>query len=234
MTDRELLRLHVEACWALTLPPLGESSRDLVLTDSTDATADRPPWSLYLGAFANTEVAIWRAGIAPDQRRHLLERAHQAGAVWEPALEMRREVVFAAPGLTPPREEQARHVARVLTADDAERIEAFEAGSAAYFLNPHMAPCVGVVVDGQVVSIAHSSRQTTAACELGINTLPEARRQGYATAATTLWTALVQRRGLMPIYSAFAWNTASLNLAQVVGYTPRITGAYGPVPERDE
>ena len=147
---------------------------------------------------------------------------------------MRREVVFARPTISPQREAQAQRVARVLDAADAERIEAFEAGSASYFLDPHMAPCVGVVVDGQVVSIAHSSRQTPAACELGINTLSDARRRGYAIAATTLWTAFVQQRGLTPIYSAFAWNTASLNLAQVVGYTPRIEGVYGPMPERDE
>ena len=234
MTDRELLRLHVEAGWTLALPPLGESLNDLEVSEGL------PPWSLYLGTFANTantantEVAIWRAGMSPAQRQRLLEQAHQAGAVWEQALGMRREVVFARPKIRPQRVEQARRVARVLDAADAERIEAFEAGSVPYFLDPDKAPCVGVVVDGQVVSIAHSSRQTTAACELGVNTLPDARRRGYAIAATTLWTALVQQRGLTPIYSAFAWNTASLNLAQVVGYTPRIEGVYGTVPERDE
>jgi predicted GNAT family acetyltransferase len=88
-------------------------------------------------------------------------------------------------------------------------------------------------MDGRIVSIAHSSRQTPAACELGIDTLLEARRRGYATAATTLWTATVQQQGLVPIYSAFAWNVASLRLAQRVGYVPRIAGVYGPVPEGD-
>jgi hypothetical protein len=68
---------------------------------------------------------------------------------------------------------------------------------------------------------------------LGINTLPEARRRGYARAATILWTALVQQQGLVPIYSAFAWNSASLHLARAVGYTTRIQGVYGPVPETD-
>ncbi|HKD74903.1 MAG TPA: GNAT family N-acetyltransferase, partial [Ktedonobacterales bacterium] len=75
---------------------------------------------------------------------------------------------------------------------------------------------------------------TSSACELGIDTLPEARRRGYAAAATTLWTALIQQQGLLPMYSAFAWNTASLRLAQAVGYAPRIDSVYGPVPEDDD
>ena len=56
------------------------------------------------------------------------------------------------------------------------------------------------------------------ACELGIDTLPEARRQGYALAATILWTQAVLQERLVPIYSADASNTASLGLADAAGY----------------
>jgi len=147
---------------------------------------------------------------------------------------MRREVVFHYPLISRQQEARARQLAQPLDSDDADLINVFEAGSAPYFLNPHMAPCIGVIVDDRLVSIAHSSRQTFAACELGINTLPQARRQGYAAAATILWTAIVQQKGLVPIYSAFAWNTASLQLAKSIGYMPHIDGVYGPVPETDE
>ncbi len=140
---------------------------------------------------------------------------------------MRREVVFAAP-------ESATHEhglrARELGEDDAARVEAFEAGSATYFLSPRTSPCVGVVVDGRLVSVAHSSRQTTDAYELGVDTLPDVRRRGYAADTVAHWTELVRQRGLTPIYSAFAWNEASLRLAQSVGYTRRIESVYGPVP----
>lgn len=228
MTERELLRLHIEAVWNLTLPPFDEAAHELVLTRNF------PPWSLYLGTFAREQVTIWRPEVEPEQRLQYLADARKAGVVWDQALRMGREVVFHYPLISPQQQAQATQLAWVLDADDADLINTFEAESAPYFLNPQNAPCIGVVVDGRLVSIAHSSRQTASACELGINTLPEARRRGYATAATTLWTVIVQQKGLVPIYSAFAWNIASLRLAQAAGYTPRIDGVYGPVPETDE
>jgi len=228
MTERELLRLHLEAVWNLTLPALDQATHDVVVRQGL------PPWSLYMAAFAQEQVAIWRPGIVPEQRRLLRAHVRTAGLVWDQAVQMRREVVFHYPLISAKQQTQARQLAQILTANDADLINAFEAGSAAYFLNPHMAPCIGIVVDGQLMSIAHSSRQTSVACELGINTLAEARRRGYAAAATILWTAIVQQKGLVPIYSAFAWNIASLHLAKSIGYTSRIDGVYGPVPESAE
>jgi RimJ/RimL family protein N-acetyltransferase len=75
-----------------------------------------------------------------------------------------------------------------------------------------------VVIAGRLLSLAHSSRRTKEACELGIDTLLEARRKGYALAATILWTHAVMQEGLVPIYSAHAENTASLRLAAAAGY----------------
>ena len=228
MTERELLRLHIEAGWNLTLPTLDEATHECILTQNL------PPWSLYLGTFAQEQVAIWRPEILPEQRLQYLEDARNADIIWNEAIRMRREVVFHYPLISRQQEARARQLARPLDTADADLINTFEADSAPYFLNPHMAPCIGVIVDGQLVSIAHSSRQTSAACELGVNTLPQSRRQGYATAATILWTASVQQKGLVPIYSAFAWNTASLQLAKSIGYMPYIDGIYGPVPETDK
>jgi RimJ/RimL family protein N-acetyltransferase len=225
MTERELLRLHIEAVWNLTLPAFDEAMSELVLTQSL------PPWSLYLGSFAQEQVAVWRPGIGQEQRLLYLENARKAGVVWNQTLGMRREVVFSAPLIRQEQETQARQQARVLSAEDVGLLDAFEPEYAPHALDPHKAPYIGVVVDGRLVSIAHSSRQTRSACELGIATLPEARRQGYAAAATILWTAIVQRQELVPVYSAFAWNTASLHLAQSTGYARRIEGVYGPVPE---
>ena len=224
MTDHELLRLHIEAVWDLSLLPFDETRSDILLPEQ-----NRPPWSLYLGTLATAQLAIWQSGVTPAERSLLRERAEQTGTKWESELRMRREMVFAAPTFTPEQVGQAHYLARALDAGDGALVDIFEAESAAYFLDPSRSPCVGVEVDGRLVSVAHSSRRTTSACELGIDTLPEARRRGYARAATTLWTALVQQRGLVPIYSAFAWNQASLQLAQVVGYQPRVDGVYGPM-----
>jgi hypothetical protein len=144
---------------------------------------------------------------------------------------MRREVAFHAPMVSPEQQAQARQSARVLASADSALIDAFEPESAAYFLQPSCAPCIGVVIADRLVSIAHTSARTPRACELGINTLEGERRHGYARAATTLWTALVEQQGMVPVYSAFAWNTASLRLAEAVGYTASIHGVYGPMPE---
>ena len=225
MTERELLRFHIEAVWGLTLPTLDEPAREFILAGSL------PPWSLYLGVFAQEQIAIWHPDVVAEQRLFYLANARQADVVWDQALGMRREVVFHAPNIPQEQQAQARQQARLLGAEDTDLINAFEPESAPYFLDQHRAPCIGVVVDGRLVSIAHSARQTSAACELGIETLPQARRRGYAAAATILWTAIVQQKGLIPIYSAFAWNTASLHLAKATGYLPCIDGVYGPVPE---
>jgi hypothetical protein len=149
---------------------------------------------------------------------------------------MRREVVFRYPNsrVLSRRLGQSARLARILGPENAERVEAFEADSASYFLDPGHAPCIGVVTDGELLCIAHSSRRTSEACELGINTATGARRRGFAAAATVVWTAAVKELGLVPIYSAFAWNTASLQLAASVGYTPRIDGAYGPIADSAE
>jgi len=53
---------------------------------------------------------------------------------------------------------------------------------------------------------------------LGIDTLPAARRKGYALAATILWAHTVLQEGLVPLYSAFANNAPSLRLAAAAGY----------------
>ncbi len=228
MIDRELLRLHIEAVWDLTLQPLDEASPEIVLTESI------PPWSLYLGIFTGDQVALWNPEVAPVQRSLILGQALQAGIAWDKSLGMRREVVFHPPVSSLKDQTQAQQLVRLLNIDDADLVNAFEPASASYYLRSSCGPCVGVVIEGRLVSVAHSSRQTLSVCELGISTLPEARRQGYGRAATTLWTALVQRQGLVPMYSAFAWNAASLHLAQSVGYTPAINGVYGPVPQDDE
>ena len=228
MTERELLRLHIEAVWDLTLPAINETLHELVLTQRL------PPWSLYVGEFAQEQVAIWHSAVAPAQRLPLLEQARQARVDDNKAFAMHQEVVFHYPIIGPAQQAQAQQQARVLSVDDTDLINTFEVGSAPIFLKLRNAPCIGVIVDGYLLSVAHISRQTASACELGIDTLPEARGRGYATAATILWTTLVQQKGLVPIYSAHAENTASLHLAKTTGYMPQIHGVYGPMPEGSE
>lgn len=226
MTDREFLRLHIEAVWGISIPPLEGDTVEL--TDITPL----PPWSLYQADLSQGErITFWRPGVSLDARADLLQRAQSADVVFDAAVGMRREVVLRfsdTPSIV------AQHSARILTANDTALLEAFEAGSATYYLNPTCAPCIGVIADGQLVCVAHSSRRTVAACELGINTVPAARRQGYATAATFAWTRAIQQEGLTPIYSAFAHNVASLRLAATARYVQVSASVYGPVSETHE
>jgi hypothetical protein len=225
LSDRELLRLHIEAVWSTSLPPFDNTSVEL------SSVAKLPLWTLYLARLADDQVAIWRPDVALAQRDDLLDRASRAGVVYDASNGMRREVVLRHSGKLDTRGTASTPAARLLTMGDAALVEEFEAGSAAYFLDPLHAPCLGVVVDGHLVSVAHSSARTVAARELGINTLLEARQHGYAKAATSAWTDAVQREGLTPIYSAFAHNAASLRLAAACGYIRVSESVYVPVAD---
>lgn len=220
--DRAFLRLHVEAVWGVQLPPLDHNDVSLL------PGSPLPSWRLCAAEVAEGRVCIWRPDVDEAQREELLVRLNEALLLPSsnpPLPEINREVAFRLAAEPVIEFADAWRVARPLTPDDHELIEAFEPGSAAYFLQPECRPAIGVIVDGRLCSIAHSSRRTREACELGINTLPEARRKGYALAATIAWSAAIVQEGLTPIYSALATNTPSLNLACVAGYREVVRAA---------
>ena len=227
MDDLALLRLHVEAVWSLQLPLLTYGDVEL----SPDAAL--PAWALYLGELSGGAVHIWRPGVTDDARRGLLSQAEAAlrlpsDAPAPPGVS--REVALArrtAPGqASESREIEAAHLARRLSPDDTALLEAFEPGEASYYLAPERAPVFGAVVDGRSLSVAHSSRRTAAACELGVETRAEARKRGYGLAVTLRWAEAVAAEGLLPLYSARADNVASLALAAAAGYRPFVRAAY--------
>jgi len=200
----------------------------------------QPWWALYLGELTATgeRIRIWRGDVTAGERGALLARGEAALVAEALVSGVKCEVAFrplAAPHMTL---EAARRLTRPMRRDDpadyallagvivgdfanentVEAVEVAEAVRAAVAAVGE--PLVGVVVDGRLLALAHSSRRTAQACELGIDTLPEARRRGYALAATVAWARLVADAGLAPIYSAFAENAASLALAEAAGYRP--------------
>jgi hypothetical protein len=154
MTEREWLRFHLEAAWGITLPPLVGASVEL-LPDSP-----LPPWSLYLATWPQEQVTLWAPGMSSAQRARLLNQAQRIGKSFDPASGMRREVVFQPQH--PPRQPPAEvlRLTRRLTPADTAMLEAFEPDSASYYLHPQRAPCIGVVVQHTLMSVAHSSRRT--------------------------------------------------------------------------
>lgn len=214
-SQRSLLRLHIEAVWGIQLPPIAQNNVELLRADPL------PPWKLYAAEMDGDRVNIWRPAVIAAERDSLLARANEALAL--------SPTESAAPGIS---REVALHqvtspsisittaqtLARPLTSHDHALVEGFPPGSLEYHFHPTRHPLIGVVAAGRLLSLAHSSRRTAEACELGIETLPAARRKGYALAATVLWAALVAQEGRIPLYSAFADNTASLGLAAAAGY----------------
>jgi len=212
---RAFLRLHVEAVWGVQLPPLDHNDVSLLPGSLL------PSWRLFAAEVAEGRVCIWRPDVDEAQREELLVRLNEVLLLpsSDPPLPgINREVAFRLTAEPLIEFAVALRAARPLAPDDHALIEAFEPDSAAYFLQPECRPAIGVIVDGRLCSIAHSSRRTREACELGINTLPEARRKGYALAATVAWSAAIVQEGLTPIYSALATNAPSLKLAGAAGY----------------
>ena len=214
--DRAFLRLHVMAVWGVTMPRRFED--DLTLTPASD----QPFWRLCAAELAEERILIWRADTTEAQRAAALARLAATVATNDQPLQrppgIQREVALrldAEPRLSI---EEAQRMARPLTRTDADLIDEFWPGEAEDALRPEAQPAVGVVVQQRLVSMAHASRRIAGACELGIETQPDARRKGYALAATVAWSQAVIAEGLTPIYSASAHNTASLRLAEAAGY----------------
>ncbi|MDQ2715409.1 MAG: GNAT family N-acetyltransferase [Chloroflexota bacterium] len=213
--QRSLLRLHVEAVWGVQLPPMLQDNVELLSESS------QPPWRLYAAEMDSDRVAIWRPDVSATEREDLLVRVHEALALpptmsTDPGIS--REIALHQIALPTMSIAAAHMLAHPLTSHDQALVEMFEPGSVEYYFHPDRRPLIGVIAEGHLLSLAHSSRRTAEACELGIDTLAEARRKGYALAATVLWAASVAQEELVPLYSAFADNTASLRLAAAAGY----------------
>lgn len=214
-TDRTLLRLHVEAVWSVQLPSLVQNDVELLREGS------QPFWKLCAAEIADGRVHIWRPDVNETERAVLRSRANETLAfppIVVPIPGVSREVALSL--VTSPRlsVDIAHSIARPLNSRDRPLVEAFQPGSLDDYFRPERHPLIGVIIAGRLLSLAHSSRRTVKACELGIDTLPEARRRGYALAATMLWARAVMQEGLVPIYSALVENTASLRLAAAAGY----------------
>lgn len=87
---------------------------------------------------------------------------------------------------------------------------------------PTAQPFLAVIEGGRAVSVCRSVRITREAHEAGVETLPDARRRGYAAAAVAGWARAVRALGAVPLYSTSWENVAS----QAVAATLRLV-AFG-------
>lgn len=81
--------------------------------------------------------------------------------------------------------------------------------------------CIGVFVDGILVSCTDAPGMPymeNEVQEIGINTLPEYRKQGYASAACQKCLCEILNHGKVPQWSSAVGNQASRKLAESVGF----------------
>ncbi|GER88750.1 hypothetical protein KDW_29120 [Dictyobacter vulcani] len=224
-SSRELLQLHLEAVWGISLPELTSTHTEIT------GTGSQPPWQLYIGELETEQLYIWRSDLSMPARSRLLQSLEQKTET--PAgYQTRSEVALTRTAPTMMDLQTARSMAHRLNRDDYSLMEDFETGSSDYFLQEQVAPVFGVIEENRLLSVAHSSRRTAHACELGVETHAQARRRGFALAVTLLWANAVEQDGLLPFYSALAENSASLKLAHSAGYRPFVRGtSFTPIQD---
>lgn len=71
---------------------------------------------------------------------------------------------------------------------------------------------------GAVVASAHLNWQSLFFAEIAVNTLPRYQRQGWGRSVVAAMVQYLLENGRTPLYVASAANTASINLAQSVGF----------------
>lgn len=82
------------------------------------------------------------------------------------------------------------------------------------------AEAYSIVIDGQAVARASSSRSNDTAAELWIETDPAHRRHGYATSIARAWATGIRQAGKTPFYSHLHDNVASAALARHLRVSP--------------
>ncbi len=74
------------------------------------------------------------------------------------------------------------------------------------------------VIDGEIVSLAHTFAWSPLYVDIGVTTHEEFRGQGYATTAAAIVAEEVRKRGRTPVWSCGAHNEASLRIAEKLGF----------------
>src|SRR6266568_6737560 len=139
LTDRALLRLHVEAVWGVQLPPLAQN--DLVLA----RTSFQPAWKLYAAELADGRVHIWRPDIDIKERNALCLQANEALAfppVVAPRADISREVALSLAASPRINVDTVRNIARPLTVQDRPLVEVFQPASVDDYFHPQSRPLI--------------------------------------------------------------------------------------------
>ena len=84
----------------------------------------------------------------------------------------------------------------------------------------HASPLAVAFAEGLPVAFSYAGSQTETWWDVSIDTLEAWRRQGYAAATAHALIEHMRARGKRAVWAAFESNTASLQLAARLGFTP--------------
>lgn len=126
--------------------------------------------------------------------------------------------------LLEPAHSYPNEVVRLLTLEDVERLAKAptEVQGNGYKTREAMVTdgiVAGAVVDGNIVAIAHTYAETDLHADIGVSTLEAWREKGFATAAASVVAQGIQSKGKVPAWSCGEDNTASLRVAEKLGFT---------------
>ena len=159
------------------------------------------------------------------------------------ARDLERPIAMAAQTLTITTMEDIYHVldrpiasiehdpaVRLLTPDDQDLL-----GGSDAFTSHDLGETViaAAVVDGEIVSLAHTFAWSPEHVDIGAMTHEEFRGRGYATSAAALVAEEILKQGRVPVWSCSATNEPSLRIAEKLGFRESSRKVY-IIPQRKD
>jgi hypothetical protein len=228
MNDLDLMSVRLETLY--TLDPRGR----LVQSNEPDG---QPAPRLFLGRTRGGTVVRFGPGVPDSLARRLAEIVEREPAAADPlapfvasdallaTLESHAPVAHCGGGPAYRFPETLVGPSGVVPVSERENASTVH-DTFPWVLLPAWQPCFAVVRDGVAVSVCFTSRNGARAAEAGVDTRPEYRGRGYATAVTAAWGAAIREQGRVPLYSTGWSNLASQGVARRLGLVCFGTDAY--------
>lgn len=220
ISDRELMRMHVEALF--THDADGHVER---VNEPDGAPAPR----FFLGRTPDGDVWRFRRDVDYDLRKNL-EAAIQRDVFAERTLDSPpdpspyEEILarvgtiqrtWMGPAFCFPEELPTTAGTILVTEENAQCLRPF---LEAWLPDARLCqPMFALIVDSSAVAICASVRRTTDAHEAGVDTAPSHRGRGYAAQVVSAWAHAVRDMGRVPLYSTSWKNDASRAVARKLG-----------------